>query len=261
MSSLQEHRSELMSSPVTKSIESCTTSKPHSHSAQRPCQSHQHHHNHNHHHHRHHNHRTSFDGSHHSHQQNTLKPNEINLPTIKGCNNQQPNLEIHHPQKNHLPIGHHYIAIKDNSLHECDEENEGGPSSVSCGGGGGVDSITDDPNNELNDATCELSTQNVAKFGAASCDDNSYPSGSEESGRRRIRNEKNRVKVLSNRLNDQKYINGIEVYSDGADSGVKVTDEGTSADEDQVPPLPPRPPPRVRNFLLDETGKNFYNFN
>ncbi|XP_055842420.1 uncharacterized protein LOC129909359 [Episyrphus balteatus] len=48
------------------------------------------------------------------------------------------------------------------------------------------------------------------------------------------------------RIDEENYSTGIEVYSDGADSGVKVTD-GATSEEDQGPPLPPRPPPRPRN--------------
>ena len=55
---------------------------------------------------------------------------------------------------------------------------------------------------------------------------------------------------------DQDYSSRIEVYSDGTDSGVKINDDGTS-EEDQGPPLPPRPPPRSRNHQGNTNGMCF----
>jgi len=51
-----------------------------------------------------------------------------------------------------------------------------------------------------------------------------------------------------------KYSSRIDVYSDGTDSGVKITTDGATSEEDQGPPLPPRPPPRSRNSTLHDSG-------
>lgn len=49
--------------------------------------------------------------------------------------------------------------------------------------------------------------------------------------------------------------NGIEVYSDEADSGVKMTTtDGCCTSEEEGPPLPPRPPPRPRNMRMGGRG-------
>lgn len=216
---------------------------------QRNCPQPQHHHHHHHHHkqqnlndiitHHHHHqehHTNSKTNNHH-----LLTNNYHNESIIDTSNNkEQPNLEIHHPQHQHLPKGHHKISNKnlENVLRDFKNAD--------------VDGVERLNNGEEGGNVLQLITQNVARLGPSG-DESSYPSGSDESGRRRRVKEESRRKITTNRLNDQKYLNGIEVYSDGADSGVKVTDEGTS-EEDQGPPLPPRPPPRLRNFLLDDSG-------
>lgn len=59
---------------------------------------------------------------------------------------------------------------------------------------------------------------------------------------------------------DVKDTNRIEIYSDGTDSGVKLTDGGGTSEDDLSPPLPPRPPPRARTYPLnplDGESKSF----
>lgn len=73
----------------------------------------------------------------------------------------------------------------------------------------------------------------------------------------RIQNaeESKRKSNSSKRAEELKFINRIEQYSDGDDSGVKVTD-GATSEEELGPPLPPRPPPRPRNSHLTDEGNS-----
>lgn len=60
--------------------------------------------------------------------------------------------------------------------------------------------------------------------------------------------------MCSNPVDEMKFINRIEQYSEGEDSGVKVTD-GATSEEELGPPLPPRPPLRPRTMQTTNTGK------
>lgn len=65
-------------------------------------------------------------------------------------------------------------------------------------------------------------------------------------------------KMCTNKVVDEfKFINRIEQYSDATDSGVKITDGGATSEEELGPPLPPRPPPRPRNSQSSSNGKFF----
>ncbi|CAD7082489.1 unnamed protein product [Hermetia illucens] len=100
--------------------------------------------------------------------------------------------------------------------------------------------------------------------------DETLPSGSEDNGRRKCTHRNNRLNAtteqqrhlkngpakssqVSSSTDERNYSSQIEVYSDGTDSGVKVTD-GATSEEDQGPPLPPRPPPRPRNVPASENA-------
>lgn len=65
--------------------------------------------------------------------------------------------------------------------------------------------------------------------------------------------EESRIVRPINRIDERKFTPRIEEYNDGTDSGVKV-DDGTISEDDQGPPLPPRPPPRPRNVTTNESG-------
>ncbi|XP_055378975.1 transcription factor mef2A-like [Condylostylus longicornis] len=108
------------------------------------------------------------------------------------------------------------------------------------------------------------------KGGISDVDGSIIPSGSEDSqiiNQKCIHHRKNRNKmqqrIITSRgksvkkfSEDEKDCSSrIEVYSDATDSGVKVTD-GCTSEEDQGPPLPPRPPPRSRNLHHHGNVKN-----
>lgn len=52
-----------------------------------------------------------------------------------------------------------------------------------------------------------------------------------------------------------KCINRIERYSDIVEAATKNTDGDILTEEELGPPLPPRPPPRVRNVPANNNGK------
>lgn len=179
------------------------------------CHHHNHHHHHNHGHS--HYHQNTLNNHHQQQQQQQAQPQQPN------SNNNEPNLELHQPGQHHIPISHQYIAIKNT-------------------------------NSTINNSQTDLiQSTNLERNSRFISGDESYPSGSDDSETRKKRDETR--KIINNRLDDHKFANRIEVYSDGADSGVKVTDDATSED-DQGPPLPPRPPPRPRNFTLDDICKS-----
>lgn len=69
----------------------------------------------------------------------------------------------------------------------------------------------------------------------------------------RINLEESRIVRPINRIDERKFPARIDEYNDGTDSGVKV-DDGNISEDDQGPPLPPRPPPRPRNVTPNESG-------
>lgn len=86
--------------------------------------------------------------------------------------------------------------------------------------------------------------------------DENVPSGSEECDKRRCPSRTNLEEpriIRPIRIDERKFPARIEEYNDGTDSGVKV-DDGTISEDDQGPPLPPRPPPRPRNVTANESG-------
>lgn len=59
-----------------------------------------------------------------------------------------------------------------------------------------------------------------------------------------------------------KCINRIERYSDIVEAAMKNTEGDILTEEELGPPLPPRPPPRIRNVPAIDNGKRaFVSFN
>lgn len=52
-----------------------------------------------------------------------------------------------------------------------------------------------------------------------------------------------------------KCINRIERYSDIVGAALKNTEGDALTEEELGPPLPPRPPPRIRNVTATDNGK------
>lgn len=62
-------------------------------------------------------------------------------------------------------------------------------------------------------------------------------------------------RVTSNRSDEMKCINRIERYSDIVEAAMKNTEGNILTEEELGPPLPPRPPPRIRNVPVTDNGK------
>lgn len=55
-----------------------------------------------------------------------------------------------------------------------------------------------------------------------------------------------------------KCINRIERYSDIVEAAMKNTEGDILTEEELGPPLPPRPPPRIRNVPAIDNGKRTF---
>lgn len=66
-------------------------------------------------------------------------------------------------------------------------------------------------------------------------------------------------RITSNRSDEMKFINRIERYSDIVEAAMKNTDGDILTEEELGPPLPPRPPPRIRNVPATDNGNYVIN--